>query len=45
MDFQKGNKTEYHSLTEYITFLGDELNIPTPNFGKITEHFKQRKRI
>jgi 2-dehydropantoate 2-reductase len=34
-DFQKGGKTEYRSLTEYVVKLGKELNIKTPVYEKI----------
>jgi 2-dehydropantoate 2-reductase len=41
-DFQKGGKTEYRSLTEYVVKLGKELNIETPVYEKINEKLRQR---
>lgn len=43
-DFKKGGRTEYRSLTEYVTLLGEELNIPTPQFDKIVTEFKEREK-
>jgi 2-dehydropantoate 2-reductase len=41
-DFQKGGKTEYQSITEYITNLGNQFNIPTPHFDNITKNFIEK---
>lgn len=42
-DFQKGSRTEFRSLTEYVAILGDKLNISTPLFDKIVSEFKGRE--
>lgn len=34
-DFQKGRKTEYQSLTEYVCLAGQAMNIATPTFNLI----------
>lgn len=39
-DFQKGNLTEYQSLIEYVSLLGQKLNIKTPTFDKILFELK-----
>ncbi len=39
-DIQKGNKTEYESLTEYVSLLGQKLNVKTPTFDLILTTFK-----
>ncbi len=41
-DFQKGNLTEYKSLTEYVTLLGQKLKVKTPTFDLILSNFKTR---
>ncbi len=41
-DFLKGGRTEYTSLTEYVSNLGDKLNVDTPAFDKILAEFRQR---
>ena len=41
-DYQKGSKTEYLSLTEYVSKLGDTYKIETPAFDKILAEFKKR---
>lgn len=43
-DFQKGGKTEYRSLTEYIVKLGKELSVETPVYKKISENLKQKSK-
>lgn len=44
-DFQKGGKTEYHSLTEYVVKLGRELNVPTPLYDNVLEELKNKAWI
>ena len=41
-DFQKGNLTEFESLTEYVSFLGQKLNVKTSTFDLILTTFKNR---
>lgn len=42
-DFQKKGRTEYLSLTEYVTNLGGKLNIETPLYDKILAELKTRE--
>lgn len=41
-DFQKKRKTEYFSLSSYVSNLGDKLNIETPLYDKIVAELKTR---
>lgn len=43
-DFQKGGRTEYHSLTEYVVALGKELNVSTPVYSLILSSLSKRSR-
>lgn len=43
-DFEKGRRTEYQSLTEYVSFMGKRLKVKTPTFDKLTEEFKKREK-
>jgi 2-dehydropantoate 2-reductase len=43
-DFLKGAQTEYRSLTEYVSLLGDQLNIETPVFDLIVAEFREREQ-
>jgi 2-dehydropantoate 2-reductase len=41
-DFQKGGKTEYRSLTEYVVRTGKELKIKTPLYSMILERLLKK---
>jgi 2-dehydropantoate 2-reductase len=41
-DFQKGNKTELDTLTDYVVTMGRELNIPTPYYEKMLIGLKEK---
>lgn len=41
-DFKKGGKTEYRSLTEYVTNLAEKLNVKTPEYKRILADLKKR---
>jgi len=41
-DFQKGNRTEFKSLTEYVSLQGKKLGIATPAFDKVEGALKER---
>ncbi|MDQ3142756.1 MAG: 2-dehydropantoate 2-reductase [Bacteroidota bacterium] len=41
-DFQKGGKTEYRSLTEYVTLKGVKVSVATPQFDVILADFIAR---
>lgn len=43
-DVQKGNRTEFNSLTAYVIELGKEVNVPTPNYDKIVRELKEKIR-
>ena len=43
-DFQKGGRTEYLSLTEYVTKMGDEYCVATPSFDRILLEFIRRDK-
>jgi ketopantoate reductase len=43
-DFKKGGKTEFQSLTEYISIAGSQENIATPTFDLITKAFVERTK-
>ena len=42
-DYRKGAKTEYRSLTEYVSLLGDKWNIDTPVYDNMTSEFRLRE--
>jgi 2-dehydropantoate 2-reductase len=41
-DFQKGGRTEYRSLTEYVVKLGKEVGVEIPLYKKIAEGLKKK---
>lgn len=41
-DFRREGKTEYRSLTEYVTVMGDRLNVHTPVYDTILADLEQR---
>ena len=43
-DYIKGGRTEYISLTEYVSNLGDKHHVETPAFDKILAEFVKRDR-
>ena len=44
-DSKKSGKTEYRSLTEYVSNMGDKYNIDTPAFDKILAEFIKRDSV
>ncbi|MDF2436569.1 MAG: 2-dehydropantoate 2-reductase [Bacteroidota bacterium] len=43
-DFQKGGKTEYKSLTEFVVKLAEELKVETPLYSRILENLSSRSQ-
>ncbi len=42
-DFQRGGKTEFESLTEYVVNQGKILNVPTPNYEMIASELSKTR--
>jgi 2-dehydropantoate 2-reductase len=43
-DFQKGGRTEYRSLTEYVVKLAEEFKVETPLYSKILKELVKRSK-